>query len=480
MAHPTIGNIIGQHCRLNWVKDFPVIGQGTLIFSIERSTKFSIVIRPKLKPDEYADVNADCDVGMREWIALTVDANSATFSMYHKGILVRDLVTVKGMVRDQPVGFEPDRKISYWLSYNRDLLTIKYGKGYCMEETTLMTHNFLKGVPEKEQEATRTEYEFLFSHYIRRSIEQYDSMTKEVMLQKYGARCMCKGISLSDKLSDEELLKGKKLAESIIDIESKVTFDKDPLVCNWSPFVLDSSKLNLFELDSNTHTFSASLPPACLELYTNVTAPDIDLNWSNSGMAYKFFEAIQYSIDTPECILYKKLEEKETAGQFGSKNTTYLRVTLGKNRGSSPGIPYVLEIWPGGHGSPIHNHGNAYAVIKVLHGGLTISVFNKQVHTDSEDTKHLKEFKVRKGDCTWISPNWFQTHKLWNHNEAFCATIQCYQYGKDDNTQWPYFDYVDKNNNISHFLPDSDFTFQDLHKRVMEEYTAHMESKELA
>lgn len=35
------------------------------------------------------------------------------------------------------------------------------------------------------------------------------------------------------------------------------------------------------------------------------------------------------------------------------------------------GIPFVLEIWPAGHNSPIHNHGNAYGIVRVLHGDIT-------------------------------------------------------------------------------------------------------------
>ena len=31
----------------NWHEDFPVVGQGTLIFNVQRSTPFCIVIRPK-------------------------------------------------------------------------------------------------------------------------------------------------------------------------------------------------------------------------------------------------------------------------------------------------------------------------------------------------------------------------------------------------------------------------------------------------
>ena len=80
-------------------------------------------------------------------------------------------------------------------------------------------------------------------------------------------------------------------------------------------------------------------------------------------------------------------------------------------------------------------------------------------------------------DCTWISPNWFQTHKLWNHNKVFCATIQCYQYGTNDYTHWPYFDYVADTKVIDEFLPNSDYTFHEMRDLVMKEYLNHMKSK---
>ena len=33
-------------------------------------------------------------------------------------------------------------RIAYWLSFNRTDMVVKYGKGYHMEETTLLTHDF--------------------------------------------------------------------------------------------------------------------------------------------------------------------------------------------------------------------------------------------------------------------------------------------------------------------------------------------------
>ena len=469
----TAGDLIKQDHKPNWVQDFPVMGQGTLIFSMERDTPFFIVIRPKLEAGEP---------GADQWISLGVHKDRALFTMFLNGER-HHLKEVHGVVNNESVGYEADRKISYWFSYNRDLLTIKYGKGYRMEETTLMTHDFLDGiVGEDDQKKIREQLRYLFSPEIRRRIEQYDVEPREKMIERYSHRIKTHGFRGAALAVMFAHLKGgdvaldqqsQVLAKSIIDIEREVAFDKAPFVCNWSPFVLDSSQLNLFELDSNAHTFSASLPAACLELYSNVTAGNVDLDWSPSVEKYRLSDAIRYSLKGPNGILFKKLKSK--AGEFGSFDQTYLRVTLGSNRGSSPGVPYVLEIWPMGHGSPIHNHGNSYAVIKVLHGGLTIKVFNK--HTDHKDAVPVKKFDVKKSDVTWISPNWFQTHQLWNYTDDYCATIQCYQYGTNDFTQWPYFDYVASTAVIDEFLPDSDYTFHEMQCVVLKEFQEHMDGQ---
>lgn len=49
----------------------------------------------------------------------------------------------------------------------------------------------------------------------------------------------------------------------------------------------------------------------------------------------------------------------------------YIRVAVSRSTGHSPGEPFVLEIWPAGHFSPIHSHGLAYGVTRILHGSLT-------------------------------------------------------------------------------------------------------------
>jgi hypothetical protein len=99
------------------------------------------------------------------------------------------------------------------------------------------------------------------------------------------------------------------------------------------------------------------------------------LDWPPGVGKHKLFDAIRHSLTTEGCVLKKVLDAK---GALGNEvNEKYLRMTLGASSGQSPGNPYVLELWPFGNKSPIHNHGNAYAIIKVLHGGLPVKGFNK-------------------------------------------------------------------------------------------------------
>ena len=148
---------------------------------------------------------------------------------------------------------------------------------------------------------------------------------------------------------------------------------------------------------------------------------------------------------------------------------SYLRVTLGPKRCSSPGVPYVLEIWPANSESPIHNHGNAYGVIKVTHRETKVTIYNKTWNPEDEQ-QELTSFTAKQGGVTWISPNWFQTHKLTNESSnMYCAIIQCYKYGSEEELMWPYFDYLD-GKTVKEFLPDSDFDYTKLREDLLEEY----------
>ena len=62
---------------------------------------------------------------------------------------------------------------------------------------------------------------------------------------------------------------------------------------------------------------------------------------------------------------------KEDLVKYITKERTgYIRLEMVEADGSAPGSKAVLEIWPPFHCSPVHNHGDAYGVIKVLSGAI--------------------------------------------------------------------------------------------------------------
>ena len=121
--------------------------------------------------------------------------------------------------------------------------------------------------------------------------------------------------------------------------------------------------MTLFDIDQNKYMLSASLPGAAKELYENIK--NIELDFPNDPIC-PLSDAIRYSLDTPGKHLYKILEKKRKEGDFSGSDEVYIRVTCGPEQATGPGIPYVLEIWPKQCKSPIHNHGGACAVIKVI------------------------------------------------------------------------------------------------------------------
>lgn len=94
-------------------------------------------------------------------------------------------------------------------------------------------------------------------------------------------------------------------------------------------------------------------------------------------------------------------------------------------------ISYVMEIWPPGHKSPIHDHGNACAVIRVLSGSIRCTWYDTLV---TGRTPHSlgPPLELKKDMVTWLGDNQYQIHELENKSDRTCVTLQCYVFSKDD------------------------------------------------
>ena len=264
----------------------------------------------------------------------------------------------------------------------------------------------------------------------------------------------------------------KKFLESLVCVNGEnlqfTTLLRDPITKSVPLLVKNTEDLTMDLIAEGSCMPKVNLPSTSQKLYDCISGKQFILNTPDFP---EFTQAIEQSIATPGKWCYEKLKEKATEFDKDKpdEKETYLRITLGENNGESPGIPYVMEIWPVGHYSPVHNHAGATAIIRVLHGSINVSLFPFL----SEDTvAPFAKADFKKDDITWITPNLNQIHQLKNldTNKDTCITIQCYMY-EDENTQhYDYFDYIDANKQEQQFDPNSDMDFLEFKKTMRREW----------
>jgi hypothetical protein len=216
----------------------------------------------------------------------------------------------------------------------------------------------------------------------------------------------------------------------------------------------------------------ANLVPIAQKMYECIAGPKFTLNTPDFP---DFTQAIEYSIKTPGLWCYKKIREKSREFNPDKPNIaeTYLRITLGENNGESPGIPYVMEIWPVGHYSPIHSHANANAIIRVLSGEIHVSLY-PFLSEGADIVPPFGSVSFKQDDITWISPTLNQVHQLKNleTNTYTCITIQCYMYQEKDGRHYDYFDYLGDKGVKHQYEPDSDMEFLTFKEHIRTEWNA--------
>jgi hypothetical protein len=258
----------------------------------------------------------------------------------------------------------------------------------------------------------------------------------------------------------------KQILESIKHISysglKPIKILRDPIT-NIVPFlVVDTQHLTMDDVAEGHVMPVANLPATSQKLYNCISGPNFTLDSD-----FPFYKAIEYSLATPGLWCYETILKK--AREFNDKPNeaeTYLRITLGQNNGESPGIPYVMEIWPPGHYSPVHSHAGAEAVIRVLEGGINVSLY--PFLSAAVEPFAIADFV--KGDVMWISPTLNQTHQLHNIGTNTCVTIQCYMYDGNNSKHYDYFDYLDNKGKIQQYTPDTDMDFVEFKQLMQEEW----------
>jgi hypothetical protein len=241
---------------------------------------------------------------------------------------------------------------------------------------------------------------------------------------------------------------------------------RDPITRSVPLCVKATEELTMDSIASSTYLPKANLSIVAQKLYDCIAGKQFILN---SPDFPEFSEAIEYSIRTPGKWCYERLKQKATEFDKDKPNEkeTYLRITLGENNGESPGIPYVMEIWPVGHYSPIHNHAGASAIIRVLHGSIHVKLFP---FLSGDQLEPFGEADFKQDEITWISPSLNQIHQLKNTGTSTCITIQCYMYKQNNTSHYDYFDYLDADGKTQQYEPDSDMEFLAFKALMRKEY----------
>jgi hypothetical protein len=278
-------------------------------------------------------------------------------------------------------------------------------------------------------------------------------------------------------LADAQRKTNKRFLESLTKIKYSSAIHplrvlRDPITLQVPLSVKDTDALTMHDIAKAKYIPKANLSTVSQKLYHCISGKAFKLNTPDFP---NFAKAIEYSIATPGCWCYKRLQEK--ANEFSKEKPnlaeTYLRITLGKNNGESPGIPYVMEIWPVGHYSPIHNHAGAEAIIRVLHGSIHVTLF-PYLCAEKDSVAPFAAADFKKDEITWISPTLNQTHQLHNlpTNKDTCITIQCYMYDETNKAHYDYFDYLDDKGDKQQYEPDSDMDFVDFKEQMKREWKA--------
>lgn len=242
--------------------------------------------------------------------------------------------------------------------------------------------------------------------------------------------------------------------------KSNIFISSLPIVTDMPPLVIKDDVINMEDIEDGNITVISNLPSECQKTYGIVAGVNIKLKPD-------FINAIRNSLNKSDGVLWKKIMEKTKKEHKTDYKETYIRVTLGNNMGFSPGIPFVLEIWPKDHYSPIHEHANSYAIIKVLHGKITVKLF-PDLNKDYESW--YKKALLKENQVCWMMPGQYQIHQLINESYDFCATLQCYRFSDNDMVHKETFSFINENGSKEEFVPESDFTYKELKEELKKEW----------
>ncbi|RYC65064.1 hypothetical protein CHU98_g1158 [Xylaria longipes] len=85
----------------------------------------------------------------------------------------------------------------------------------------------------------------------------------------------------------------------------------------------------------------------------------------------------------------------------------------------------LVLVWTPGKGSPIHDHGNAHCVMRILHGDITETRFDFP-DGDKEKPMEMKSERVHKEGTVAYMADELGLHRVSNHGSNFAVSLHLY------------------------------------------------------
>lgn len=119
---------------------------------------------------------------------------------------------------------------------------------------------------------------------------------------------------------------------------------------------------------------------------------------------------------------YQTDERQWARFAMGDASRGYTRNLVDEGNGKSN---LLVLVWSPGKGSPIHDHGNAHCLMKILRGTLTETRYEFPDSDKEEQMKVISEKGYRENEVAYMADE-LGVHRVWNRGSDFAVSLHLY------------------------------------------------------
>ncbi|KAJ8127090.1 hypothetical protein O1611_g6550 [Lasiodiplodia mahajangana] len=119
---------------------------------------------------------------------------------------------------------------------------------------------------------------------------------------------------------------------------------------------------------------------------------------------------------------YVSNSEEWTQYALSNENMPYTRNLVDEGNGKAN---LLVLVWTPGKSSPIHDHGNAHCLMKILHGNLTETRYDFP-DGDKEKPMEIKSERVHKENAVAYMADELGLHRMSNHGSDYAVSLHLY------------------------------------------------------